>query len=240
MKRIPFLRDKVFPKPSSLKEGEETLTVKVIEEPNDDSTTSPSKESFSLNDSDDDLSANLLSSVFAIIEERRKMSLLISKYKEQILDLQSINSSIIEEKRQIGDTLKDRETQLEALQFQLGEYQEKYQELMEDHKLLRVNELKERKRLQQQIKELQADYESLSIEYKQFQEEKNKEIIGYKDIIREEREKYNHLQIQFNKLTEDNNMLLEKISAFAKQISSVQTFNSIFLPDKEKTETENT
>jgi len=234
MKIIPFFKEKVRKKHLSSEESEETFAVKVIEESNGDSITSPSKETFSLNDSDDDLSANLLSSVFGIIEERRKLAQLIVKYKEQMSEMQAINSGILEEKRQIGNSLKDREKQLENLQYQLGEYQEKCQELIEDHKLLKINELKEQKRLQQQIKELQADYESLSTEYKQFQEDKNKEIIGYKDALREEKEKYSHLQLQFNKLTEDNNILMEKISAFAKQISSVQMFNSIFLSDKEK------
>lgn len=239
MKSIQFFKEKMNKHFPSSKEGEETFAVHVIEEPNGEDTTVPLKETFSLNDSDDELSANLLSSVFALIEERRKMSLMITEYKEKVFDSNEIISSILEEKKQLANSLTEREKQLAALQSKSGDQQKRYEELMEDHKLLRVNELEERKRLQQQIKELKSDYESISNEFRKFQAETGKETMEYKDALREEKEKYSHLLLQYNKVSEDNTTLLEKISAFTKQISSVQMLNTIFSTNNEKTGTNN-
>jgi len=242
MKSIQFFKEKMNKHFPSSKEAEEPFAVHVIEESNEDNetaTSNNSNEPFSLNDSDDELSANLMSSVFALIEERRKMSLMIAELKEKVFDSNEIISSILEDKRQLGNSLSEREKQLKALQSKSEDQQERYEELLEDHKLLRVNELEERKRLQQQIKELKSDYESVSNEFRQYQADTGKEIMGYKDALREEKEKYSHLLLKFNKLSEDNSALLDKISIFTKQISSVQILSSILSTDNEKTGTNN-
>ncbi|MEL7565352.1 MAG: hypothetical protein AAGU27_10750 [Dehalobacterium sp.] len=239
MKSIQFFKGKMNKHFTSSKEAEEPFAVHVIEESNDESETATSNEPFSLNDSDDELSANLMSSVFAIIEERRKMSLMITELKEKVFDSNQIISSILEEKNQLTNSLTEREKQLKVLQSKSEDQQERYEELLEDHKLLRINELEERKRLQQQIKELKSDYETVSNEFRQFQSDTGKEIMGYKDALREEKEKYNHLLLKYNKLSEDNSTLLEKISIFTKQISSVQILSTLLSTDNEKTGTNN-
>lgn len=239
MKSIQFLKEKMNKHFLTSKEAEEPFSVHVIEELNDEEISEPINEAFSLNDSDDELSANLMSSVFAIIEERRKMVRIILELKEKIFDANEIIASILEEKNQMGNSLADRERQLKSLQSKSEDQQERYEELMEDHKLLRVSELEERKRLQQQIKELKSDYESVSNEFRQFQSNTGREVMGFKDALREEKERYSHLLLKYNKLSADNSTLLEKISVFTKQISSVQILDTILSAEKEKTGTNN-
>lgn len=234
MKSIQLLKEKINKHFLTSREVKESFSVHVIEELNDAEISESFNEPFSLNDSDDELSANLMSTVFAIIEERRKMVQIIVGLKEKVFDSNGIIAGILEEKNQMGNSLADRERQLKILQSKSEEQQDRYEELMEDHKLLRVSELEERKRLQQQIKELKSDYESINSEFRRFQTDTGKEGMGFKEVLREEKERYNHLLLKYNKVAEDNSTLLEKISVFTKQISSVQILNTILTKDKEK------
>lgn len=242
MKPFQFLKEKLSNQSESQGKKEEAYAVELVEDSNNKASqeTAAAKEPLSLNDSDDELSSHLMSSVFGIVEERRKMKLMINDYKEQTAQAQTIINGILEEKKQLSAALSERENQLSAFQFQLDEQQKKYDELMEDYKSLRVNEINERKRLQQQIKELQADYQSLNEEFRQFHETADREAMRYKERIREEKEKFNHLQLKYNDLFEENKVLLDKITAFAKQISSVKTVNSILLQKSENSNAENT
>ncbi len=240
MRRIPFFRKVLSKNQQVSKEQENTYNVNVIEVPNEENANEPSQEIFTLNDSDDDFSSNLLAIVFGVIEERRKMSLLIAKQKEQIAETQTINASIVEEKRQLTNYMGERENQLKSLQYQINEYQDKYQELIEDYKELEISELKERQKLQQQIKELQANYDALADELKQYREETRIKNNRYKDELRQEKEKYTRLLLQHKKLSEDNTSLVEKIASFTKQISSVQMLNNIISDEHKMSETNNT
>ncbi|MDD2497857.1 MAG: hypothetical protein PHT78_03825 [Desulfitobacteriaceae bacterium] len=241
MKAFQFLKEKFSNQQEPQEKQEEAYAVELVEDTNNVASqeAAAGKEPLPLNDSDDELSSHLMSSVFGIVEERRKMKLMINDYKEQTSQAQNIINGILEEKKQLSEALTERENQLTAFQFQLEEQQKKYDELIEDYKSLRVNEINERKRLQQQIKELQTDYQSLNEEFHQYHETADKEAMRYKERIREEKEKFNHLQLQYNEILEENKALLEKITAFAKQISSVKTVSSIMFQKNENSNAEN-
>ena len=243
MRMIPFLRGrtgKTPPKtPQIDKEQERTYSVNIIEEYEEENAADLSEGSFVLSDSDDAFSENLLTIIFGIIEERRKMFSLVAKYKEQVAETQTINAGIIEEKKQLASSLEERDNQLRSLQGQINEHQEKYQELIEEHKESEINSLKERQKLQQQVKELEANYEGLADELKKHHEETRIKVTRYKDDLRLEKEKYNRLLLQHKKLSEDNTDLVEKIASFTRQISSVQMLNNVFSTEQENSDTNN-
>ncbi|MGI6686312.1 MAG: hypothetical protein ACOX47_12730 [Bacillota bacterium] len=233
MRVIKFIKEKLTNQFKSPQKYEAIIDAQIIEDTDCDHSIEPMKNSL-ITDSNDDLSSNLMASVFAIIEERRKMLMIISDYKERLANFQSIEDSILKEKKQLECSLEDRDQQIVKLQIEIEGQQRKYEELLTDHNSLRVNELNERVKLQQKIKELQADYESLSIEFRQLQGDKDQEAISYTENIRKEVEKYNHLQMKYDSLSKENKALMEKIAAFAKQISSFEMLNTFILPNYEE------
>jgi chromosome segregation ATPase len=234
MGAIRLLKEKLIGQLRSRHKNGEMVENQLIEEISCEDLVDLLNESRTETDSNDDLSSNLMSSVFAIVEERRKILTLLKDYKEQLAHSQSIAADILKEKDQLKRLLKEREEQLLVLQSQIEKEQDRYEELMEEHKLLRVNELNERVKLQQQIKELQANYESLNTEFLHYQQDKDREALEYKEMLRKEAEKYNSLQLKYDKLLTENRNLIEKVAVFAKQVSSVEMLNELILPQNEK------
>jgi chromosome segregation ATPase len=233
MNAIQFLKEKITNHTKFPVKNHEVNGAEVIEDLEVESSLELNGKEISATDSEDHLTTNLMSTVFSIIEERRKLLMLVKDYKDKLAHSQAIFADVLKEKNFLEGVLKEREDELLVLQKQIEAEQQKYEDLMEDHKALRVNELNERLKLQQRIKELQADYDALSEECRKIQEEKDREALANKEKIRKELERYNHLQLKFNELSEENKVLMDKLTSFAKQISALNLLNPFLLPDRE-------
>ena len=171
---------------------------------------------------DDALSAKALFSVVTLIDERRKMQDMIKDLKNQLLESQITNNSLLQEKKDLFLSIERREQQVVGLEKRLADLQQQLDQVNEDLTQTKLQQADERERLLNQAKEWELNYESLNADMHVLRENAAKEQLQYQEALKEEKMQHNHTLTLYQQVLEDNKKLIKQITAFATQFSNLQ------------------
>jgi chromosome segregation ATPase len=111
---------------------------------------------------DDALSAKALFAVVTLIDERRKMQDMIKDLKNQLLESQTTNNNLLQEKKELYHSIEGREQQVVNLEKRLADLQQQLDQVNEELAQAKLDHAEERERLLNQAKEWELNYETLN------------------------------------------------------------------------------
>jgi chromosome segregation ATPase len=171
---------------------------------------------------DDALSAKALFAVVTLIDERRKMQDMIKDLKNQLLESQTTNNNLLQEKKELYHSIEGREQQVVNLEKRLADLQQQLDQVNEELAQAKLDHAEERERLLNQAKEWELNYETLNADMRVLRENAAKEQLQYQEALKEEKMQHNHTLALYQQVLEDNKRLIKQITAFATQFSNLQ------------------
>jgi chromosome segregation ATPase len=170
---------------------------------------------------DDDISNRLMASVVDIVENRRQLADSLQEQKDKLKLAEHQILDLQEQNEMMQVRMEKKEKDTEQQQRMLVEKQSKYDQLLEDFQQTRSSQSTEYERVQKQVQELQTKYEHLNADYSRYRSNSTREVEKLETQLRDEQIKNTQLVAQYEGLRMENVNLMKRITDFASQITSM-------------------
>lgn len=179
---------------------------------------------------DDDISNRLMASVVDIVENRRQLADSLQEQKDKLKLAEHQILDLQEQNEMMQVRMEKKETDIEQQQRMLAEKQGKYDQLLEDFQHTRTSQSTEYERVQKQVQEIQTKYEHLNADYSRYRANSTREVEKLETQLRDEQIKTTQLIAQYEALRMENASLMKRVTDFASQITSITSLLPKELP----------